>query len=104
MKNYIKISLVFLFVGCSKEIEIETLQERGGLLYEINSTEPFSGSVYKNYESGEKEIKGYLKKGKLDGFHTIWFENGQKMFENTYKEGKLISVNKMWNQDGSVRE
>ena len=41
MKNYIKISFVFLFVGCSKELELDTLQERAGLLYEINSTEPF---------------------------------------------------------------
>jgi len=126
MKNYIIISLL-LIVGCSKEIDIDKLQDRGGLKYEINSEEPFSGSVYKEYDSGEKEFKGYFKNGKPDGvwngwyedgqreFKTIWkdekkvglwtewYSNGQKYQEETYKDGELISE-KCWDRGGNERD
>ena len=119
------LSLLFLIVGCSTDIE--SLQERNNLYYEVNSDKPFSGSIFSKYESGQKNIEGFLRNGKPDGLQTIWYENGQKKIEGTYvngkenglqtqwyengqkwieityKDGEIISV-KRWNEDGSVRK
>ena len=125
MKNYLIILLLFLIVGCSKDLD--TLQKRGDTYYDINSEEPFSGLIINKYESGQKRTKGYLTNGKEDGIWTWWYENGQKekevdfldgildglstewdenglkWLETTYKDGKGIS-SKRWNEDGSVKE
>ena len=95
------ISLLFLLVGCSTDFT--TLQKRGDTYYEINSEKPFSGSVFDKYESGQYSMKGFIKKGNLDGDWTKWYGNGQKSYEGTYKDGEVISK-KFWNKDGSVKE
>ena len=92
-------------------------------MYEINSEEPFSGSVYsetlkgnlKNGKrdglwefwyviTGEKESEGTYKNGKKDGLWTWWYENGQKKVEGIFKDGKPIKLIGNWNENGSVKE
>jgi len=95
------IFILVLIVGCSKDLD--TLQDRGGLKYEINSSEPFSGSVYREYESGKKEIKGYFKNGKQDGLWSGWNEDGQKDFQGTYKDGELDGLWTDWYSNGQKK-
>ena len=125
MKNYLIISLLILLIGCSTDLD--TLEDRVGVYYKINSEEPFSGTIIKKYESGQEQTKGYLKNGRKDGLWTRWYkngqkwmegtfkdgkgdgkgtgwyENGQKKFEENYKDGELISE-KEWNEDGSIKD
>jgi len=89
---------LLLIVGCSKDLD--TLQNRGGIKYEINSEKPFSGSVYKEYQSGEKELKGNFKNGKKDGLWTKWLENGQKEEEETFKDGEKDGKWTNWYENG----
>ena len=116
MKKIIIILLPLFFIfGCSTSIDfkiqsgkkipvnLNSLLERGGLFYEINSEKPFSGSVFDKYESGQYELKGSLKKGEWDDLTTEYYENGQKRKEKIYKKGKVISK-KEWKKDGSVKE
>ena len=104
MKNHIIISLLILLVGCSKEsVEYSKLQNRGGLLYKINTEEPYSGLSFELYENGQKEWDGTYKDGKGDGLYTMWYENGQKQSDGTWKDGNMIP-SKEWNEDGSVKE
>ena len=116
MKRLLLIVLpLLLIVGCSTTIDFKikfgkkdpvdfnSLLERSGIYYEINSEKPFSGSVFDKYESGQYSMKGFIKKGNLDGDWTKWYGNGQKSYEGTYKDGEVISK-KFWNKDGSVKE
>ena len=92
------LSVLFLILGCSTDIE--TLNHRGGKYYEINSEEPFSGSVNSKYKSGQNKLKGYLKNGKEDGLWVQWYENGQKEYESTYKDGKQEGLWTNWDENG----
>ena len=92
------LSLLFLIVGCSTDIE--SLQERNNLYYEVNSDKPFSGSIFSKYESGQKNIEGFLRNGKPDGLQTIWYENGHKESEETWKEGKENGLWIYWKENG----
>ena len=97
------ISLIFLLVGCSTDID--TLQKRGDTYYKINSEKPFSGLMVNKYESGQKKIKGYLTDGKEDGIWTWWFENGQKSKEIDYFYGKTLdALYKRWYENGQKEE
>ena len=102
MKNHIIISLLFLLIGCSTELD--TLQKRGDTYYEINSEEPFSGTIIKKYESGQEQTEGYLKNGREDGVWTYWYENGQKSLEGTFKDWKPDGLSTLWYENGQKKQ
>ena len=77
--------LLFLLIGCSTDVD--TLQNRGDILYKINSEKPFTGSIFRKYEDGQYELKGYLKNGKVSGIFKMWYSNGQKRIEGNFKDG-----------------
>jgi antitoxin component YwqK of YwqJK toxin-antitoxin module len=98
MKNYLIITLLVQLTWFSTDIN--TLQERGGGYYEINSEEPFSGSVYEEYGSGETAMKGNIENGKKDGLWTEWYRTGQKYSEGTFKDGKEDGIETHWYDNG----
>lgn len=80
MKRLLLIVLpLLLIVGCSKPIENSTLINKDGLMYSPNSDKPYTGEVFINYDTGEKEYQG------------------------TYENGLLVSYSFL-NKDGSVKE
>ena len=90
-KTLLTILSLLLIVGCSKDpINVDKLVERNGVMYLINSDEPYSGEVFSLYENGQKAYEGNFKDGKGDGLSTFWYENGKKRWERTYKDGILI--------------
>ena len=100
MKRLLLIVLpLLLIVGCSKPLDDESLIDRGGVKYQQDSQKPYSGKVFRLYESGEKKIEGSYKDGKLDGKWTDWYENGQKKYEGIYKDGESIEA-RQWFEDG----
>ena len=90
MKNHIIISLLFLLIGCSKDLD--TLEKRGDIYYEINSEEPFSGLIINKYESGQKHTKGYLTNGREDGYWTWWYEGSPKNHIRLYLDNILDNL------------
>ena len=90
-------------LGGKKSVDYNLLLQRGGSYYEINSEEPYSGSIIKKYESGQYSMKGEMKDGKFVGDLTKWYQNGQISYIGIYEGGKEIS-RKLWNEDGSVKE
>ena len=55
-----------LMDGCSKEpLDESILIEKDRLMYEPNSDEPYSGEVFTNYSTGEKEYQGRYENGLL---------------------------------------
>ena len=126
MKKTLLIILpLLLIVGCSKPVEDSTLINKDGLMYLPDSDSPYTGEVFTNYDTGEKEYQGTYENGllvsysylhkdgsvkepvngenQIDRGGLLYETNGQKKDEQTYKDGKVIS-SKCWDEDGNEIE
>ena len=104
------ITLLLLIVGCSKSVEDSTLINKDGLVYLPDSDSPYSGEVFTNYDTGEKEYQGTYDNGLLviydffnkDGttkdpinINTVLVKRGQEYFDrntNIPYNGKVFSL------------
>ena len=113
MKNYLIILLLFLFVGCSKEYnvddliindstQIEDIPFKIKIYNEKFSKDVVSGKVYQIY-TNEKVLLGKVKNGKKEGLWTEWYDNGQKRAESTYKGGRDNGLATSWHENGQKR-
>ena len=92
--------LAIFIISCSeKTIDMEKLQERNGILYEVNTTKPFNGTAIRTYSNGQIKVETKIRNGELIS-DTIWSENGQKSAELNYKDGKLVSKVE-WDKNGN---
>ena len=64
MKKILLIVLL-LIIGCSKPVEDSTLINKDGLMYLPDSDTPYTGEVYFNHDTGEKEYQGTFENGLL---------------------------------------
>lgn len=109
MKNFlnflIAFSLLTVLNGCGSEtVNFDELQDRAGVLYQVNQTAPFSGQVESVHENGQVKIKGAIMKGLKEGLWVEYYDNGQKKLEGKY-EGSLKEGNwKYWNKNGTVEK
>ncbi len=94
-----------LMVGCAQErvIDIELLQDRNGVGYEVNASEPYTGRVIGTYENGQKQFEANFVNGGQEGVESRWYENGQKMAEDTYVNGELEGVATSWYRNGQKK-
>ena len=94
--------LIAIFaVGCGqKVVEENKLVNRGGLRYEINSDDPFTGIVVEYWPNGQKEQEWEYRDGKLHGTTTNWYENGQKWSETEFRDGKAHGQMIVWYKNG----
>ena len=91
--------------GSVKEpVNMETLIDRGGNLFEINGQKPYTGDVFELYDNGNRKLSGKLKGGIKDGKWTEWYKNGQKRFEVTYKDGKNDGLVTWWYENGQMEQ
>lgn len=114
------ISVTLLFSGCSKNEKVETaekaetpapvrvikldkIQNRNGLIYEVNQTTPFTGLCQDFYPNGKKKFELIFKDGERHGVHSEWHEDGQKAEERKYKDGKQQGVENSWYKNGQKR-
>jgi serine/threonine protein kinase len=88
----------------SKIIDGNTLVERGGVEYKINSEEPFNGEAEWHFENGQKQKAVVYKDGKRTGLFTKWHENGQKLSEIPFKDGKEHGLYTTWYENGQIKE
>ena len=96
IKNLTLLPLLLLIISCSKPINEESLVERNGIYYQVNSETPYSGKSFTLHDNGQKYHERSFKDGKQDGLNTTWYKNGQKRFEVTYKDGKKMSETKWY--------
>lgn len=96
-----------LIVGCQHEpervIDLEQIQDRNGVAYELNTSEPYTGRVIGTYANGQKQFEANFVNGGEEGVDTRWYENGQKKSEDTYVNAKLEGVATRWRENGEVR-
>jgi len=84
-------------------VDLHSTEERDGLLYLPNESEPYSGWAKGMYDSGQVKGLGQAKDGKPDGLQTAWHENGQKMREGTYKDGKPDGLWTQWHDHAGAK-
>ena len=82
------------------EKEVTSLQDRGGVKYEINSEVGFTGKDVEKYENGQKKVEEHLKLGKKHGLYLEWYEDGQKKLEGNYKNGEEEGLSILWMENG----
>ena len=77
-----------------KEVPSYKLVERRGIIYEVNSQTPFTGSSVSYHENGQPEEKTYYKNGKQDGLKEIFNTKGQqnRFSPYCYKEGESTDM------------
>lgn len=91
--------------ACSQKIDARQTQSAQGLIYKMNSDDPFTGTVenYEMYRLGLSynhypcTIK--LKKGLLDGTATCLTPAGKKVASVEYAEGKQNGLTQIWDED-----
>jgi len=99
MKNTILILISLMFLtGCEKEVT--SLQDRGGVKYEVNSEVGFTGKYVEYSENGQKKLENHYKNGKLDGLSTFWHESGDKQWEGYFRDGKKEGFVSGWYENG----
>ena len=84
-------------------VDRDSIEERDGLYYQTNESEPFSGWAKSMYDSGQVQALAQFKDGKQDGLFTVWDENGQKMAETIHKDGELDGLWTSWHENGQKR-
>ncbi len=103
MKILVLLFAALLVVGCGEKslsdsaiekaleeaVELNSLQERNDLYYEVNKSKPYSGWAKVLYRSGQAEELFEIKDGKQDGRALAWEDDGTKTFEAAYKDGAL---------------
>ena len=90
MRQLLFIFCLVLLVSCSNEVPSDKLVYRNGLIYEINSTIPFTGSFVDYHDNGQISSKGNYKDGKLDGLVEYFSPYGILNGIEEYKDGKRI--------------
>ncbi|MDP7107407.1 MAG: hypothetical protein QGH41_10035 [Roseibacillus sp.] len=85
-------------------VELDSLQYRDGLHYQVNESEPYSGWAKMMYDSGQVERLVPYKDGRWEGLWTMWHENGQKKGEVTMKDGKPDGPYTLWHENGQKKE
>jgi hypothetical protein len=103
-----KILPFLLIVGCSNTVEDSTLINRDGLMYQPNSDAPYSGEVFTNYSSGEKEYQGIYENGLLVEYSYLNKDGSMKEPVDgktlIYKGGLWYEKNKQKPYTGDVFE
>ena len=104
VKNVLLIILFSIFVGCDKKepINLDSLQIRGEMYYNLVTKDFHTGNVVKFYSSGQPEIEGFLKNGKWEGPFKSYFKNGQIYEQGIHKNGKPHGPLKIYFRNGRL--
>jgi len=110
MKTWIMLfGIMILFAACTaktdeiKEVKFHELQDKGGLAYVGDETEPFTGIAYMYFPDGKTVYtKSYFKDGKQNGEYVEYYQNGQISYKYNFKAGKQHGEFVWYNEDGTL--
>ena len=95
MKKYIYLlTLIILFISCSKPISINDLESKDGIAIDPSTGEPFTGKASINFYDGKKRMIGTYKSGIKSGDWIYYVKDAENKFYNlTFLEGDVVSAN-----------
>lgn len=105
MNTRLVLSLMLFFVlwGCEssmQEVNIDQIRDNNGILYLKDAQEPYSGKVFSNYESGQRESSGVYRHGKPAGPIETWYLSGQQRTLLTYTNDGNHQKTETWYESG----
>ena len=91
-----------VLLGCSpSEVDYNLVQDRNGIAYLPNDSEPFTGKAVASYPSGQQKIVVSYENGKPSGTTSEWYANGQIKTEQHFS-GEAEGRVRDWHQNGEV--
>ncbi len=96
------ISMALVITACGEDKEVLVVQERNGLVYEVNKIEPFTGKHITHWPNGQKKEEYNYKDGKISGVTNAWYYNGQKLLEMDIV-GKENGKRTTWYENGQKK-
>jgi antitoxin component YwqK of YwqJK toxin-antitoxin module len=104
LKRLVLILMIASVAGCASEktIGLEQTVERDGLVYEVNSSAPFTGKARVFYPNGQLWQEVQIVDGKANGPVREWYENGQLGAEATLVDGKEDGLARGWSENGQL--
>jgi antitoxin component YwqK of YwqJK toxin-antitoxin module len=102
--NYLILLLSLLVLtACAKpDVLADKLDKRNGIIYQVDSDEPFTGRSMRFYENGQLENTTDYKDGKKDGLSVWFWENGNMGQRANLKEGKKNGLLEAFNKNGEL--
>lgn len=90
--------LSVLIISCTdKEIDFKNLVERNGVMFEVNTDDPYNGKTFELYENQQFKFKGTYDEGLKNGTWEQFLENGQLVKLENYDSGKLDGLYQEYN-------
>ena len=88
--------------SCSKNTDLSELVKRKGVVYKIETGEPFTGIAVSYYGKEKKNKKKHTeyKNGLIDGIETVWHKSGELMARKNYVKGRLHGESIRWYKNG----
>ncbi|MBT5105771.1 MAG: hypothetical protein HOM20_06260 [Porticoccaceae bacterium] len=90
--------------SCSqREVDAEIVQNRSGVFYLPNESDPFSGIAASYFPTGQQALLNEYAKGKLSGRQWSWFENGQMKTEQVFHTSGELESSGEWYENGLLK-
>lgn len=96
MKKIFLTALIFSVVSCSvSEVPIDSLVERNGIVYQVNSDKPYSGKAIEYYANGQAGYIETYKKGRVVQTED-YSSNGTLEYKDFYKDDVQTGGEEYW--------
>ena len=96
MKKIFLTTLIFSVVSCSvSEVPIDSLVERNGIVYQVNSDKPYSGKAIDYYANGQAAYIETYKKGRVVQTED-YSSNGTLEYKDFYKDDVQTGGEEYW--------
>ena len=98
--------LGFFTSMCSKSREVDQskIQERGGLVYVVNETNPYTGKIIERFHNNQKKNESEFKNGKMTGKLITYYENGQIAVKGNFRDAKQDGKWIYYDENGQITQ
>ncbi len=97
------IAICLAAVSCSDKQNLEHLIFKENMAFKPESDKPYSGKVFKLYQSGKIRFEGFYKDGLKDGEFTRYDENKKIIEIDNFKQGEKDGEFIQYDRDGKIK-
>ena len=103
MKYVIPLLFLLVLTACATPVVLaDKLVERYGVVYQVDSDEPFTGHSERFHDNGRLKNRTHYKDGKKNGLSEWYWENGNLGQRGNLKDGKKNGLLEMFNENGEL--
>lgn len=99
--------LVLFILACTREIPIQEVRVKQGVVYQKGDEDPYSGFIVgkgsEGYRNQKCQFKKQYKDGVLNGRSKFFYPNGKLESIEPYKNGELHGIVTRYYDNGKIR-